>query len=122
MDHRWGNRIAIHIPVRMVNPNTSAAAVGHLINVSLDGALVAGSPEAHIGARIQISLAMPEAVAACGSWIDAYLVRKAGAAVALQWAEFAPREIVALVRGLRAHPLQVMFMRESHTQSASSGE
>jgi hypothetical protein len=96
MDHRWGNRIAVDFPVLVMNPVTAHCGTGRLINISLDGALISGSPDSHIGARIQVSIT--------ASVIDAYLVRTAGPAFAIQWAKFAPAEIVALVRG---HPPEV---------------
>lgn len=79
------------LPVLVMNPITSHCGTGRLVNISLDGALISGSPNSHVGARIQVSIT--------ASVIDAYLVRKAGPTFAIQWAKFAPAEIVALVRG-----------------------
>jgi hypothetical protein len=91
MDHRWGKRIAVDLPVLVMNPITSHCGTGRLVNISLDGALISGSPNSHVGARIQVSIS--------ATVLDAYLVRMAGPSFAIQWAKFAPAEVVALVRG-----------------------
>ena len=103
MDHRWGDRIEIDLPVLVMDPVTSHRATGRLVNVSLNGALISGSPESHVGARIQVSIRVPSSHTASTAVIDAYMVRKADPGFAIQWAHFAPAEIVALVRGFRSH-------------------
>ena len=39
--------------------------------------------------------------------IDAYLVRKSDQALAVEWAEFAPAEVIDLVRALPFHSSQI---------------
>jgi hypothetical protein len=103
MNHRCGNRIALDLPVLVMNPVTSHCGTGRLVNISLNGALITGSPDSHVGARIQVSIGVASGMTSSTSVIDAYLVRKAGPAFAIQWAQFAPAEIVALVKEPR-HP------------------
>jgi hypothetical protein len=64
----------------------------------VDGALISGSFDSHIGARVHICIEVAPHTIVPGSLIAAYLVRKAADSFAVQWAEYAPTEILAFVR------------------------
>jgi hypothetical protein len=117
MNHRWGNRIAVDFPVRVRNPASLGSGAAHirtgrLINLSLDGALIAGRSEVPIEARVQIAIDAALNTLSSATLIDAYLVRKADAAFAIQWAEFAPAPIVALVREMGTRSAQTLLERD----------
>jgi len=76
----------------------SRCGSGRLNNVSLGGALVISSLESNVGARIQVSIPMASDGTMGESVIDAYLVRRSDTALAIEWAEFAPTEVIDLVR------------------------
>ena len=95
MDHRWGKRIELDVPIRVMHPAMSRCGAGQLRNVSLGGALIISSLESNVGARVQVAIH--------DSVIDAYLVRRSGPAFAIEWTEFAPNEVIHLVR---AQPLR----------------
>jgi PilZ domain len=98
MDHRWGNRIALDLPIRVMHPAMSRCGSGRLSNISLGGALIVSSLDCSVGARIQVSLTLPSGGSAQSSVLDAYLVRRSGPAIAVEWTEFAPTEVIDLVR------------------------
>jgi PilZ domain-containing protein len=103
MEHRRGERIAVDVPVGVTNPVTAHSRVGRLINLSVDGALISGSFDSHIGARVHVSIDVPPHARATGSLIAAYIVRKAAGAFAVQWAEYGSTDILAF---FREHSLQ----------------
>jgi hypothetical protein len=84
-----------------MHPVMSRCGSGRLSNVSLGGALIISSLDSNVGARIQVSIPMAAGGATYESVIDAYLVRRSETALAVEWAEFAPTEVIDLVR---AHP------------------
>jgi hypothetical protein len=98
MEHRRSDRIAVNLPVEIVNPITSHSRVGRLVNISVDGALINGSFDSYVGARVQVSIGVPADATSSAPVIAAYLVRKAAGAFAVQWAEYAPTEILTFVR------------------------
>jgi hypothetical protein len=99
MEHRRGDRIAVNLPVAVTNPLTFRCRVGRLLNISVDGALISGSFDSHVGARVQVCIDVPPHTTPFSSaLIAAYLVRKAAGVFAIQWAEYAPTEILAFVR------------------------
>jgi hypothetical protein len=103
MEHRRGDRIAVDLPVGVTNPVTTRSRAGRLVNISVDGALISGSLDAHIGARVHVSIDVPPHSTAYGSLIAAYVVRKSAGAFAVQWAEYGSTEILAF---FREHSLQ----------------
>jgi hypothetical protein len=81
-----------------MHPVMSQCGSGRLSNVSLGGALIISSLNSNVGARIQVSISMDSGGTMCESVIDAYLVRRSDTALAIEWAEFAPTEVIDLVR------------------------
>ncbi len=82
MDHRWGNRIAIDLPVRVMHPGMSRCEPGRLSNISLGGALISSALDSSVGARLQVSVAIASGTASYDSVIDAYLVRRSDPQIA----------------------------------------
>ena len=98
MEHRRGDRIVVNLPVGVTNPITSHSRVGRLVNISVDGALISGSFDSHVGARVHVCIEVAPHTAAPASLVAAYLVRKTADTFAVQWADYAPTEILAFVR------------------------
>jgi len=113
MDHRWGHRIELDIPIRVMHPVVLRCGSGRLSNISLGGALIISSLDSNVGARIQISIPLDTDGTLCESVIDAYLVRKSDTAFAIEWAEFAPTTVIDLVRARASHP-------SAHAKSAAA--
>jgi hypothetical protein len=103
MERRWGNRVALAQPVRMIG-NRKAMGLGLLCDVSVSGGF------------IRTRLQLPELTRVCLRWhdsrreggakrsadrdysLEAFVVRCSETGVALEWCQFAPSSIVRLVR------------------------
>lgn len=125
MNRRWGNRITVDLPVRVRHPLAAAERTAHngtgrLINVSLDGALIGGPSQLTPEARVQISLEGAVGTVPSPSYIEAYIVRNTAAAFAVQWEEFAPPQIVTLVRELGSRSAQNLLARDLATHTRYS--
>jgi hypothetical protein len=86
------------VPIRVMHPAMSRCGSGRVSNVSLGGALIVSSLDSNVGARILVSIPMDADGSTYESVLDAYLVRRSDTAFAIEWAEFAPTEVIDLVR------------------------
>ena len=93
---RWGQRIAVDIPVR-VAVHDSPAIHGQLKNLSLSGALMEADHELRLHAYIEISIKLPE-TGPSAIRVMARVMRKSKDAVGVEWCEFAPNTIKDLLR------------------------
>ncbi|HEV2700752.1 MAG TPA: PilZ domain-containing protein [Steroidobacteraceae bacterium] len=100
MDHRWGHRIAIDLPIRVMHPGISRCEPGRLSNISLGGALIKSPLDSAVGARLQLAITVPCGEDSYESVIDAYLVRRSAPGLGIEWAHFAPIEVIDLVRAV----------------------
>lgn len=93
-ESRWGDRVPVNIPVQ-VSANAVEGADGCMKNLSLSGALVKADVELRLNALIKVSIKMPSQRSAA---ITAYVSRKAGEGVGIEWCEFAPSVVKDLLR------------------------
>src|SRR5665213_1190656 len=103
MEHRRGDRLAIDLPVGITNPVTLQRRVERLVNISVDGAPISGRNDSHVGARVHVSIEVAPHRGSPDAVIAAYIVRKEARSFAVQWAEYAPTEVLAFVREYSAH-------------------
>ena len=94
LEHRWGERVRVNIPVH-VSATALAGVDGCMKNLSLSGALVKADVDLGLNALIKVIIKMPSQRAAA---ITAYVSRKAGEGVGVEWCEFAPSVVKDLLR------------------------
>jgi len=96
MDHRWGMRITVDAPVVLIYPG-HAIGTGTMTELSMSGAFVrtdfappdlvciyvAGSPVARDRRRFKAT--------------EGYAVRRCGHGIAIEWVEFSPLTLRALL-------------------------
>jgi len=97
MEHRWGKRIAVDIPIKLSARPYSVRA-GRLINLSTSGALMDTDFDMRLLSRIQVIIEMPLRFRHATPVISAYVARKFKDGYGLEWCEFAPRPIMELIR------------------------
>jgi len=89
--HRWGQRIAVDIPVQ-VAASSLPAIHGHLKNLSLSGALMETDHELPLHAYIAISV-KPPGMGDGATTVMARVIRQLKDAVGVEWCEFAPTTV-----------------------------
>jgi PilZ domain len=94
--HRWGQRIAVDIPV-LLAACALPAIRGHLKNLSLSGALVETDQELPLHGYIEISVKLGE-MGESTTTVMARVTRYVKGAVGVEWCEFAPRTVKDLLR------------------------
>jgi PilZ domain len=104
LEHRWGERVKVNIPVRVVAGAASPGANGCMRNLSLSGALMRSDYDLRLNTLIEVSIALPAPSTSAGV-IKAVVSRKLKDAVGIEWYEFAPIIIKDLLRSaLRSPP------------------
>ena len=96
MEHRWGKRSALDIGVRL-RLGSGAVDTGRLTNTSLSGAFVCTSRCFSAFTRVVVELDSGAARQSAPQGIPAYVVRVAPDGLGLEWSEFAPPAIAALL-------------------------
>jgi hypothetical protein len=96
MEHRWGKRCPLDLRVTL-HLGSGAVVPGRIANVSLSGALVRTGASVPSLSRVVVDLD-------AGAWhltrprlVPAYAVRDATGEVALEWTEFSPPAVFALL-------------------------
>jgi len=86
MEHRWGYRSDIGLPTRLRQASPAAAAGGHIVNLSISGALIRTDLEASLFGTIEVEINR--------DWIAASVVRLEPRLIAVEWFELAPPLVV----------------------------
>jgi hypothetical protein len=96
LEHRWGERVRVNIPVR-VEVAASSEADGCMKNLSLSGALMESDCDLSLYSLIEVTIALPPP-ASRTAVVKALVSRKFKEGFGLEWHEFAPSIIKDLVR------------------------
>lgn len=105
MEHRWGIRRTLNIGVRLYTRH-GPPEFGRLLNASASGAYVAIGAMPCIMARVQIAIGWDGLRRGGRHRITAYAVRTDGRGIGIEWRNFAPPPVVALLQALEAPPRQ----------------
>jgi len=96
VEHRWGERVRVNIPVHVSAPPLGAVD-GHVKDLSLSGALMKADCDLRLHLLIEVSIDLP-APAARTDVVKAYVSRKLPEGVGIEWCQFAPPIVKALLR------------------------
>ena len=96
LEHRWGERVRVNIPVR-VSAATLESVDCCMKNLSLSGALVKAGVDLPLHALVEVTIKLP-APSPYAEAILAQVSRKLEDTVAVEWCEFAPSVVKDLLR------------------------
>lgn len=94
-ESRWGDRVEVHIPVQL-STNAFSFADGFVRNLSLSGALVKADVEWGVHSLVEVSIEMPSSQRSKA--VTAFVSRRCKEGVGIEWCEFAPIVVKALLR------------------------
>src|ERR1700733_13340371 len=117
MEHRWGQRIAVNIPIRLRLSRSGPISIGRLTNVSLSGAFLTPRFDLRTLARLQVFFEIPR-TKRLPSATDAFVARISAQGIGLEWCDFSPPAVVVLIRSLSAPPL--LGWQNQHSSSSRS--
>lgn len=99
MEHRWGRRIPVKIPVRLIL-ESGESIIGETENVSFSGALIQTAGSVRLFSRLQVEVILPREIGGGVERVSAHVTRKMTDCAAIEWCDFAPRGVRALLRAL----------------------
>jgi hypothetical protein len=95
MEHRWGQRVRVDIPVRLEIPPASVVA-GRILDLSVSGAWISGELEQHLSAEIAVVFE-PQPGSSSLHRIPAFVARARLEGIGVEWRELAPPLINSLL-------------------------
>ena len=98
MEHRWGIRRTLDVGVRL-HVRASLPGFGRLLDASASGAYLVTGMKLPIMTRVQIALGWDGLQGGGRHPITAYVVRADARGFGIEWAEFAPASVIALIDG-----------------------
>lgn len=102
MEHRWGTRRTLSIGVKLY-ARQSLPKFGRMLNASASGAYVSMSDIPPIMTRVQIALGW-DGLRRGGHRIAAHVVRIDARGVGIEWRDFAPPPVLALIQAVEVAP------------------
>jgi hypothetical protein len=119
MEHRWGKRVQVDFPVRVMAHRFSVRE-GRLADLSVSGALVKADFEARMLSRIQIAIDSPLWPKHESPVVEAYVTRRYKHEFGIEWCEFAPHAVSALLRAIVTRPHAHLRRRTASASHAIS--
>src|SRR5260370_42610783 len=95
IEHRWGRRFRVNIPVRAAVSSSEIEC--RLRNLSLSGALMKSEHEVRLNTLIEVIISLP-LLAEGRATGKAHVTRKLSQGVAIEWREVAPHAVKQLLR------------------------
>ena len=96
MEHRWGNRHEISRPVRL-GIRGEIAARGRICNISMSGAYVVSPLPVSLFSYVRVEFTAILNGKRTATAVEGQVVRKEGMGIGIEWCEFAPAAVRALV-------------------------
>src|SRR5260370_2446624 len=103
MEHRWGARVRVDFPVRVIAHRFSVRD-GRIADLSVSGALVKAEFEARALSRIQVALDSPLWPKHESPIVEAYVARRYKHEFGIEACEFAPHAGTQLLRAVVTPP------------------
>jgi hypothetical protein len=97
MEHRWGQRIPVKLPVRLVT-ESGEPVIGETENISISGALIQTARSVRLFSRLQVEVVLPREYGNRPELVAAHVTRKIRDGAAIEWCDFAPHAVRALLR------------------------
>ncbi len=96
MEHRWGQRVTLEVPVRLYFDD-AVLGRGMLRDVSISGALIETSLDIPVFANLTVALPAIEEAGPQIHELAANVVRRVATGVAVEWRDMACPAVVALM-------------------------
>ncbi len=104
MEHRWGKRVSVSIPVRIATSHPVWMRTAELSNLSVSGALITTDCTVRLLSRIQVVLESPLRPKHEAPVVTGYVARQYKGGIGIEWCEFAPAHVTKLLQAMGARP------------------
>jgi len=99
LEHRWGHRVDVAIPVRLHALSRMREKSAQLTNISISGGWIPIDIGVRRLSRIQVVFELP-LLPTSPQTVNAYVARQSGEGIGLEWCEHAPQAVVRLMQAL----------------------
>jgi hypothetical protein len=96
MEHRWGRRAPVDVAVTL-RLASGALETARIVNLSLSGALLRTQARLPAYSRVTVKLDVCDYIRGAPQLVLAHVVREAPGGVGIEWSEFSPPAICALL-------------------------
>lgn len=96
MEHRWGLRRTLDVGVKLYCQG-NAPASGRMLNASASGAYIAIGARLAVMTRVHVALEPHSPGGGGRHRIVAYVVRSDARGIGIEWQEFAPHPVLAMI-------------------------
>jgi hypothetical protein len=96
MEHRWGQRATVDIPVRL-SVLLYAIRAGRILNLSVSGAWLRSDFELPVCAQLDVAFGSTQASEQWSVPIPAYVVRTFRTDIGIEWCDFSPAQVRELL-------------------------
>ena len=104
MEHRWGERVAMNMPIRLTLARAFSVGSGQLSDLSVSGGWIITDQRVRVLSQIGIVL-NPGRVTKCdAAVIAAYVTRQCKNGIGVEWCQFAPPTVAELLRSVSVRP------------------
>jgi hypothetical protein len=103
MDHRWGERIQVDFPVRLMT-HAFSKRDGRLTDLSVSGAYIQTDVFIRPNSRLSVTLLSSRWTRHEGTVVCAYVTRRYREGVGIEWCEFAPPSVGTLLHSVARRP------------------
>jgi hypothetical protein len=103
MEHRWGNRFTLRVPVRLVQ-RPGSGRMGSVRNVSTSGGFVETTLQCAVLTLLQLEISMPADRRVCDSRVHAFVTRRAPRGLGLEWCDDRNHVVEKLLSLAQADP------------------
>jgi hypothetical protein len=115
MEHRWGERVGVDIPVRITG-HPFSVRTGRLSNLSISGAFIRADVDVRLLTRILVAIELPHRPKRGAPMIPAFVARKFKDGIGIEWCEFKPPEVNRLLQSTSAR----RFRRDPTVRTAGA--
>lgn len=102
MEHRWGERFAVDLAVRL-SGRPYSVRTGRLVDLSVSGAYIDIFADLRLLSRVQVAIALPQRLAHPTPMVAAYVARRSAEGIGVEWCEHAPKPVLELLRYIAMH-------------------
>jgi hypothetical protein len=103
MEHRWGERLLVNLPVR-VSAHAFSSRDGRLTDLSVSGARLSTQLDLRPCGRIAVHIVLPQRAVHDAPAVAGYIARRYRGSFGVEWCEFAPEAVCQLLRAAVHHP------------------
>jgi hypothetical protein len=104
MEHRWGRRVKVNIPVQLMTENASLMGIGQLSNLSVSGALLVSDCSVRVLTQIQVKLESSPLPKHKVTTIAGYVARQYSHGIGVEWCERTSMLVADLLRTTSDEP------------------